>query len=68
MVAYDASSRVPMVIMDARNPRQAPFVTKAVPQLVDIYPTALTYAGVPESRWPVVDGYPLQPLPADEQQ
>lgn len=68
MAAYDASSRVPMVIMDARKPRQAPLVTKAVSQLIDIYPTVLTYAGVPQSKWPALDGQPLQALLENENQ
>jgi len=68
MVAYDASSRVPMVIMDARKPRQAPLVTKAVSQLIDIYPTVLKYAGVPQSKWPALDGQPLQALLEEENQ
>jgi len=68
MAAYDASSRVPMVIMDARNPKRSPLVTKAVTQLIDIYPTVLTYAGVPESRWPALDGQPLQATLLDENQ
>ena len=35
---------------------------KAPTQLVDIYPTVLTYAEVPPKKWPALDGSPLQPL------
>jgi len=66
MVPYDASSRVPMVVMDGRSPRKAPVITKAVTQLIDIYPTVLTYAAVPQSRWPTLDGSPMQPILAEE--
>merc|ERR1712070_1173715 len=62
MVPYDASARVPMVIMDGRQPRSSPLLTNATTQLIDIYPTVLSYAGVPKSRWPTLDGAPLQPL------
>merc|ERR1719223_1661225 len=65
MVPYDASSRVPMVIMDGRKPRQSPLVTKAVTQLIDIYPTVLSYAGVPQDKWPVLDGPPMQSVLQD---
>jgi len=65
MVPYDASSRVPMVIMDARRPLQAPMITQAKTGLIDIYPTVLTYAGVPAARWPTLDGAALQPVLAD---
>merc|ERR1719460_2630297 len=50
MVPYDASSRVPMVIMDARQPLAAPRVTRAQTGLIDIYPTVLTYAEIPQER------------------
>merc|ERR1712151_560943 len=62
MVPYDASSRVPMVIMDGRRPRKQRLVTQAVTQLIDIYPTVLTYASVPLSKWPALDGSPLQQI------
>merc|ERR1712228_337403 len=42
MAPYDASARVPMVIMDGRQPRSSPLVTTAVTQLIDIYPTVMT--------------------------
>ena len=51
MVPYDASARVPMVIMDARHPREEPLVSTSVTQLIDIYPTVLAFAGVPKSRF-----------------
>ncbi|CAJ1409210.1 unnamed protein product [Effrenium voratum] len=62
MAAYEASVRVPMVIMDGRRPQapQAPIRTPT--QLIDIYPTVLVFAGVPRRRWPQLDGFPLQPL------
>lgn len=59
---YDASALVPMVIMDGRNPRQQALVTNVTTQLIDIYPTVLTYAGVPKSDWPTLDGSELQPV------
>jgi len=62
MVPYDASSRVPMVVMDGRHPKQERVVTNAVTQLIDIYPTVLTLAEVPASHWPTLDGSPLQPI------
>merc|ERR1719502_1661297 len=62
MVPYDASARVPMVLMDGRSPLKQPHVSTSVTQLIDIYPTVLAYAGVPKSRWPTLDGAPLQPL------
>merc|ERR1712070_188566 len=62
MVPYDASARVPMVLMDGRSPLKQPHVSTSVTQLIDIYPTVLSYAGVPKSRWPTLDGAPLQPL------
>lgn len=65
MAAYDASSRVPMVIMDARRPLDAPKITEAKGGLIDIYPTVLTYAGVPRSRWPTLDGDALQSVLAN---
>lgn len=62
MVPYDASSRVPMVLMDGRRPRKNRLVTTAATQLIDIFPTVLAYAGVPKSRWPELDGAPMQAL------
>lgn len=62
MVPYDASSRVPMVLMDGRSPLKQPMISKATTQLIDIYPTVLTYAGVPKERWPTLDGTPMQPI------
>ena len=35
MVPYDASSRVPMVLMDGRNQLQQPVITKATTQLIE---------------------------------
>jgi arylsulfatase K len=60
MVPYDASSRVPMVITDGRKLRTNASVTHAVTQLIDIFPTVLTYAEVPRERWPVLDGNQMQ--------
>ncbi len=60
MVAYDASSRVPMII-------SGPGITKGgwvsePTQLIDIFPTILDMAGVPNSEWPtVLDGVSLAP-------
>merc|ERR1712070_405613 len=68
MVPYDASSRVPMVIMDGRRPRQSPLVTNAVTQLIDIYPTVLSYAGIEKSKWPTLDGNPMQSVLEDANQ
>merc|ERR1712050_812221 len=68
MVPYDASSRVPMVIMDGRQPRKTPLVTKAVTQLIDIYPTVLTYANVSKDKWPTLDGTPMQPVLREKNQ
>jgi arylsulfatase K len=68
MVPYDASARVPMVITDGRQPRSRGLVTTAVTQLIDIYPTVLTYAGVPKARWPKLDGTPMQSVLKDENQ
>jgi len=68
MVPYDASARVPMVIMDARNPRKQSLLTNATTQLIDIYPTVLTYAGVPKPRWPTLDGFPMQSVMVDANQ
>lgn len=68
MVPYDASARVPMVIMDGRQPRQHGLVTNASTQLIDIYPTVLAYADVPRARWPALDGMPLQSVLLDENQ
>lgn len=68
MVPYDASSRVPMVIMDGRNPRKQPLVTNATTQLIDIYPTVLTYAKVPKANWPTLDGSPMQSVLLDSNQ
>merc|ERR1712151_1459166 len=62
MVPYDASARVPMVIMDGRQPRSSRLVATAVTQLIDIYPTLLTYAKVSETSWPPLDGAPMQSL------
>ena len=62
MAAYDASVRIPMVIMDGRHPLTEPAIVKAPTQLVDIYPTVLTYAEVAPKKWPALDGSPLQPL------
>merc|ERR1719230_1791542 len=56
MVPYDASARVPMVIMDVRQPRKDPLITNATTQLIDIYPTVLTYAQIPKAHWPTLDG------------
>jgi len=65
MVPYDASSRVPMVIMDARQPLDAPRITRAKTGLIDIYPTVLTYAEIPQERWPTLDGSALQSVLAE---
>merc|ERR1739844_460916 len=62
MAQYDASSRVPMVIMDGRQPLEVRKITEAKTSLVDIYPTVLTYAGLPRERWPMLDGTALQPV------
>jgi len=62
MVPYDASSRVPMVVMDARSRLNERRVADVVTQLIDVYPSVLEYARVPRSRWPQLDGSPLQPL------
>merc|ERR1711862_766289 len=70
MAQYDASARVPMVIMDGRKPFDSPRITEAKTSLIDIYPTVLTYAGVPRERWPTLDGAALQPVletPAEAQ-
>jgi arylsulfatase A-like enzyme len=68
MVPYDASARVPMVIVDGRKPRTTGKIATAVTQLIDIYPTVLTYAGVPQTRWPKLDGTPMQSILEDEGQ
>merc|ERR1719326_2297556 len=62
MVPYDASSRVPMVIADGRRLRESRVIVSEPTQLIDIYPTVLTYAGVPMSHWPTLDGSPIQPI------
>lgn len=68
MVPYDASARVPMVIMDGRSPRKQPMVTNATTQLIDIFPTVLTYANVPKADWPTLDGSPMQSVLSDSSQ
>merc|ERR1711907_723813 len=68
MVPYDASARVPMVIMDGRSPREQPMVTNATTQLIDIFPTVLTYANVPKADWPTLDGFPMQSVLSDSSQ
>merc|ERR550537_1377376 len=68
MVPYDASARVPMVIMDGRKPRKTAMITNATTQLIDIFPTVLEYAGVPKAKWPTLDGAPMQPVLADQEQ
>jgi arylsulfatase A-like enzyme len=62
MVPYDASASVPMIIHDARPGRQNPTAGPEIShptQLIDIYPTILTLAQVPESKWPTLDGKSL---------
>merc|ERR1719454_2647701 len=68
MVPYDASARVPMVIMDGRKPRKTAMITNATTQLIDIYPTVLTYAQVPVAHWPTLDGSPMQSTLEDANQ
>lgn len=61
MVAYDASSRVPMTIA-------GPGITKGgwetrPTQLIDIFPTIMDMANVPREQWPSdLDGYSLAPM------
>lgn len=62
MVPYDASARVPMVIMDGRDQRPQRVEIHGVTQLIDIFPTVLTYAGIPLEKWPQLDGAPVQTL------
>jgi len=68
MVPYDASSRVPMVIMDARQPRKSGLITNVTTQLIDIYPTVMTYADIPKADWPTLDGSPMQSVLLDQNQ
>lgn len=62
MVPYDASARVPMVIVDGRHPLNERYIVNKPTQLIDIYPTVLTFARVSNDLWPQLDGRPLQPL------
>ncbi len=67
MVPYDASASVPMIIHDARPGRQNPSAGPEIQhptQLIDIYPTILTLAQVPEAKWPTLDGKSLTPFMA----
>ncbi len=48
-----------MIIHDARPGRQNPSAGPEIQhptQLIDIYPTILTLAQVPEAKWPTLDG------------
>jgi arylsulfatase A-like enzyme len=67
MVPYDASASVPMVIYDGRpgrqNPKAGPEIMRPT-QLIDIFPTILTYAKVDVAQWPTLDGSSLTPLMA----
>ena len=63
MVPYEASASVPMVIYDGRR-QQGGVVVDAVPtQLIDIFPTVMDLATVPDELRPnALDGYSLVPL------
>eukprot|EP00928_Gymnodinium_smaydae_P056699 TRINITY_DN40024_c0_g1_i1.p1 TRINITY_DN40024_c0_g1~~TRINITY_DN40024_c0_g1_i1.p1 ORF type:complete len:229 (-),score=17.96 TRINITY_DN40024_c0_g1_i1:160-846(-) len=51
-----------MDIRDGRQPKQTAVVTYATSQLIDVFPTVMTFASVPQARWPTLDGSPLQPI------
>jgi len=64
MVPYDASASVPMVIFDGRPGHRlpSPRVIDTPTQLIDIFPTILELAAVPQHATPVHDGFSLLPL------
>jgi arylsulfatase A-like enzyme len=69
MVPREASSSVPMVIFDGRpgKPLAAPRVVMEPSQLIDIFPTIMDYAEVPQAARPAdLDGASLMPFMASE--
>eukprot|EP00912_Choanoflagellata_sp_UC4_P000463 UC4_evm1s293 len=60
MTPYDASSRVPMVFYDPRNPTKKTYNDPS--QLIDIMPTILDLANIEKRYWPIgLDGSSLLP-------
>lgn len=57
---WEESTRVPFIVIDPRNPRQAGQQCAAPVSLIDLFPTLLQYAGItiPEKT----DGMDLSPL------
>jgi arylsulfatase A-like enzyme len=65
MVPRDPSASVPMVIYDGRPGRTMPAarVVTAPTQLIDIFPTIMDYAQVPQAARPAdLDGFSLVPM------
>eukprot|EP01063_Lacrimia_lanifica_P000394 TRINITY_DN10199_c0_g1_i1.p2 TRINITY_DN10199_c0_g1~~TRINITY_DN10199_c0_g1_i1.p2 ORF type:complete len:567 (+),score=207.46 TRINITY_DN10199_c0_g1_i1:64-1764(+) len=67
MVQYDASARVPLIIAPpvaaAASPPPPPRVVTNATSLVDMFPTILDFAGVPDAAWPAaLDGASLVPM------
>jgi arylsulfatase A-like enzyme len=60
-VPYDPSSSVPLIIYDPRTMKPPNHVIETPTQHIDIFPTILTLAGVPDTP-PNLDRYSLLPL------